>query len=348
VTSTAEAVVGAAFPQYWAALQSGDRSAAMQVATGLLRSGVPLVELLDLLVARAQGEVGRRWAADEWSVAQEHRATSIGEDVVAALAGDASGDGTVPSAGRRVLLSCVDGEWHTLPGRILTAALRAEGHEVTYLGASVPARHLTSMLHDDGPDVVALSCALPTALPAARRTIELARSAGIPVVVGGRGLGPQGRWGLALGASNWAADARTAATALQVPAFVDPAPALVFPDDAYRVVQRRRDAVVQTCMSRLEQLQRQDVDAYDERQLRRTHEDFGHITDFLAAALFVDDADIFTEFVGWLDALLVARGVPTATLDAGLALVETVLADHAGDLPRARKFLAAGRAALAS
>ena len=182
----------------------------MQIATGLQRSGVPLVDLLDLLVARAQGEVGRRWAADEWSVAQEHRATSIGEDVVAALAAGVAGDAAVPPSGRRVMLSCVDGEWHTLPGRILTAALRADGHEVTYLGASVPARHLTAMLHDDGPDVVALSCALPTALPAARQTIELARSAGIPVVVGGRGFGPQGRWGLALGASNWAADARTA------------------------------------------------------------------------------------------------------------------------------------------
>ena len=111
-------------------------------------------------------------------------------------------------------------------------------------------------------------------------------------------------------------------------------------------------------MSRLEQLHRPDVEAYDDRQLRRTHEDFGYIADFLAAALFVDDADVFTEFVGWLDALLVARGVPTATLDAGLALVDTVLADtvladtvpgdHAGDLPRARRFLATGRAALAA
>lgn len=344
MTDTATgAAIDAAFPRYWSALQAGDRRAALRIAIELQGSGVPLVDLLDLLVARAQGEVGRRWAVDEWSVAQEHRATSIGEDVVQALARDID----APSTGRRVILSCVDGEWHTLPGRILTAVLRSEGYEVTYLGASVPARHLTAMLHDDGPDVVALSCALPTALPAARDTIELSRAAGIPVVVGGRGFGPEGRWGLALGASSWAADARTAGAALDLPAFVEPVPAMQFPDAAYRSVQKHREAVVESCMSRLGHLQRSDVDRYDDRQLARTREDFGYIADFLAAALFVDDDQVFTDFVRWLDALLVARGVPTATLDAGLMLVDAVLAELAGDLSRASRFLAAGRAALA-
>ena len=272
-TTTTDAAIDAAFPGYWSALQSGDRRSALRIAVELQESGVPLVDLLDLLVARAQSEVGRRWAADEWSVAQEHRATSIGEDVVHVLARDLD----APSTGRRVMLSCVDGEWHTLPGRMLTAVLRSEGYEVTYLGASVPARHLTAMLHDDGPDVVALSCALPTALPAARQTIELSRAAGIPVVVGGRGFGPAGRWGLALGASSWAPDARTAATALDLPAFVDPVtrpgvPGRCVPFGTEASQAGGRGLHVPSGTSAAA-----DVDGYDNRQLARTREDFGYI-----------------------------------------------------------------------
>jgi methanogenic corrinoid protein MtbC1 len=332
-----------AFDSYWAALAAGDSAAAIAVATSEQQRGVALADVLTQLVCASQNEVGRRWAANEWNVAQEHRATSVSEDVVAAISAATASTGT----GRGVLVTCADGEWHSLPSRVLAAVLRDAGCRVTFLGASVPTRHLTQLLDDVGPDVVAISCALPTRLFDAREMIEAARSTGTPVIVGGRGFGPDGRWGRALGANGWAPDARSAVQLIEsgeLPPFTTPVPPLAAPDDA---IDRLRDSArvvvdetVQRMLARLP-----DVARYNRPQMARTEEDTAHIVNFLCAALFVDDEVLFIDFVGWLGHVLVSRGVAEATLAAGLREVGTTIETVCGALPRAQRFLAAGIAA---
>lgn len=334
-----------AFPEYWAALETGDSAEAVAVALRELDAGVPLLAVLDELVAAGQAEVGRRWAANEWDVAREHRATNVSEDVVANLAGRID----VAPNGRSAVIVCADGEWHALPSRLLAAALRSEGWRVTFLGASVPARHLGDLVHDVGPDVIAVSCALPTRLFEARRMIEVSRGAGVPVVVGGRGFGPDGRWGLALGANAWAPDARSALAALRdLDAFTTPAPPLDAPMDVVDVLRDGARTVVDRSVARMT-AELTDVARYDPTQRQRTEEDVQHIVDFLGAALYVDDVALFTDFVRWLRDILVARRVPAATLRNGLAVVAEVVAEQFGDgdsLGRALEFLGAGIAAV--
>ena len=146
-----------------------------------------------------------------------------------------------------IVMTCADGEWHALPSRVLSAALRGAGWSVTFLGASVPARHLAQLLHELGPDVTAISCALATRLPAAREMIEASRGAGIPVLVGGRGFGSDGRWGLTLGANAWAPDARSALAVVgdgTLPAFATPAPPHRARADTLAALRRRRPELV--------------------------------------------------------------------------------------------------------
>ena len=101
----------AVFGEYWDSVTRGDSIAATAVALRELDAGTPVIDLLEGLVCAAQAQVGSLWAMNEWNVAQEHRATSVGEDVVAALA---AGIGTAPT-GRHVVITCTDGEWHALP-----------------------------------------------------------------------------------------------------------------------------------------------------------------------------------------------------------------------------------------
>jgi hypothetical protein len=76
----------------------------------------------------------------------------------------------------------------------------------------------------------------------------------------------------------------------------------------------------------------------DRWQLARTAEDLGHILDFIAAAVLLDDPRVFAEFVDWLIVLLGARGVPAEVVDLGLrALLSAVPAE----LTAARDVLAA-------
>jgi methanogenic corrinoid protein MtbC1 len=326
---------------YWDALARGDRAAAVGIAVAQLDSGVDVVTLFDDLVRPAQLEVGRMWADNTWGVAREHVATSISEDVVAALASRAR----VEETRGEIVVTCVEGEWHSLPARIFAETFRLAGWRVSYLGASVPTVHLTAHLHDIGPDLTALSCSVSTSLPRARRMIEASRGAGIPVLAGGRGFGAGGVWAETLGANGWAPDPVAAMALIEDPgwpSYTDAAPPLVHPDAAYEELRVNRADLVERATKEFTS-RFPAVAGYTEEQTARTVEDFGHIVDFLATALYLDDVDLFTEFVGWLGQILTARGVPLAALQAGLSALGEVLPD---DLDRAQEFLARGLKAL--
>ncbi|WP_307832572.1 cobalamin B12-binding domain-containing protein [Planomonospora sp. ID91781] len=325
--------------RYLALIGGGDEYAAVDLALELLDGGVPAEELLLGLVAPAQRRVGELWAADAWSVAREHAATAISERVVAAVAARAR-SGPRPARGR-ITVACADGEYHALPTRLLAEVLRLRGWHVDFLGASVPGPHLITHLHQAGPDAVALSCTLPTRLPRAHATITACRAAGVPVLAGGRGFGADGRFARLLGADAWAPAADAAADLLDrgLPAFppeVSPAggPAHLA-DGEYTQLVRRRGEVVGAVLRALVAAHAPAA-SYSARQLESTAEDLAHLADFLAAALYVDDVSLFTEFVGWTAGVLRARGVPAASLAAGLAAFGRELRDF----PRAGRMLA--------
>lgn len=328
--------------RYWAALAAGDRRGAVRLALESLEAGSSVERTLAELVCPAQVEVGRRWAGNEWNVAQEHIATSISEEVVAALA--ATSDLAARTPVGTAVVCCVEGEWHALPARVLAETLRVNGWDVHYLGASLPAQHLAQYVHDVGPDVIGLSCSVSTSLPHARHMIEASRGAAVPVVAGGRGFGSDGRWARALGATGWAPTATDAARLLSEPTwprYSDPAPPLRHPDDAAEHLRAAAHDLAQQAMVRLE-ARFPAMRQYPATALERTREDLEHILDFLAAALYVDDATLLTEFVEWLHDLLAARNVPAVALTAGLEAVGEVVPDG----ERVRRFLSAARAAV--
>lgn len=338
-TATRGVAPETAYPDYLHCLAEADEPGAVDVARGLLDAGVPADRVLLELVAPAQAEVGERWARNEWSVAQEHAATHISERVVAAVAAYAD---VRPTRGR-IVVACMDGEWHALPARLVAEVLRLRGWQVTFLGASVPAAHLVSYLHRYDAYAVALACALPMRLPHAHRMIEACRRADVPVVVGGRGFGADGRWARRLGAA-WApngpaaADLLTDERTLRAGSSVSLAQ---LADDEYAALVSRRGELIDGALAELAQRFPVTRD-YTSAQLDSTVSDLGYILDFLAAALYVDDGSLFTEFVEWLVSILDSRGVPLATVEATLGHYGRLL--H--DFPRAVRYLQQGRGAV--
>ncbi|MEH0974666.1 cobalamin-dependent protein [Micromonospora sp. CPCC 205546] len=331
----------AAWSGYLDCLQEADEYAAVEVATGLLEAGVPAERVLLDLVAPAQAEVGERWARNEWSVAQEHAATHISERVVAAVAAYAN---PRPTRGR-VVVACMDGEWHALPPRLVAEVLRLRGWQVTFLGASVPAPHLVSYLHRHDAHAVALACALPVRLPHAHRMIEACRRVDVPVVVGGRGFGTDGRWARRLGVA-WAPDAPTAADLVadeRALRRVAPAELSHLADDEYTSLIKRRGELIDGALAELRERVPGTRD-YTPSQMDSTVSDLGYIVDFLAAALYVDDGTLFTEFVDWLVEILTSRGVPAPELGATLEHYGRVLRDF----PRAARFVGTARSSVAT
>ncbi|HEY2206352.1 MAG TPA: cobalamin-dependent protein [Pseudonocardia sp.] len=344
---TAPTVLAAAREQLWDALVDGDEHAATGTVLGALDEGVrPESVLLDL-IAPVQAMVGLEWAANRITVAQEHAATAINDRVIAALGQHPAAQATVTRG--RIVVACVDGEWHALPARLLAEVLRLRGWRVDFLGAQVPTRHLIAYLHQTGPAAVALSSSIPTRLPTAHAAITACQAAGVPVLVGGAAFGADGRHARLLGADAWASDARGAADQLdaglprQRPApahqAVDDLPHLA--DQEYTVVGRSTHQLVKEIMAGLAE-QVPEMARYTDLERQRTAEDVAHIVNFLAAALYTDDDELFTNFVTWTADILDARGVTAMSLYPTLDL----LAGQLKDFPRSIRLITAARRSL--
>ncbi|MEU7984761.1 cobalamin-dependent protein [Streptosporangium canum] len=326
----------AAGEDYLRRIGQADEFGAIDLVVGLLADGVPAERLLLELIAPAQRRVGELWAANRWSVAREHGATAVSERAVAAIAARVRPE---PSLGR-VAVACTDGEYHALPTRLLAEVLRLRGWRVDFLGANVPGPHLITHLHQSGPDAVALGCALATRLPRAHATLTACQAVGVPVLAGGSGFGADGRFARLLGADAWAAGADAAADRLAdgLPSFPVPSQAPAhLADEEYTHLRRRRGELLTGAMAALAGAY-PPMAAYTAHQLDTTAEDLGHILDFLAAALYVDDVEVFTGFVTWTRGVLRARGVPARALEAGLRIFH----DELRDFPRARHTLVRG------
>ncbi|MEV4493096.1 cobalamin-dependent protein [Micromonospora coxensis] len=326
----APAVTPADVAAYLDCLDRADPAAATRVATDLLAAGASVADVLVDLVAAAQREVGLRWLTGRWSVAQEHAATHVSEQVVDAVAARTG------RRGRRghVVMACVEGEWHALAARIVAEVVRDAGWRVTFLGASVPSRHLVSYLHQSGPDAVLLSCVQPSRLVRAARMVEACRTAGVPVVAGGPGFGTDGRWAAPVGAAAWGATARDAARLLDGPlhAAAHTGPPQPAGADEYVAVLHRRPDIVRLAVA--------EADLPEERA-----EDFAtavaHLVDALAAAIRVGDPQLLVDFAGWQGEVLAARGGRRPLLDVVLDSCARVLAEH----PRSGDYLRLARAA---
>ncbi|MEJ8282110.1 cobalamin B12-binding domain-containing protein [Pseudonocardia spirodelae] len=322
----------------WDAVLRGDEYTAVDVVVDALRDGIEAEAVLLEVIGAVQRRVGREWAANRISVAQEHAATAINERVISTLS-LTSGRHT---GGRgRVTVACVDGEWHALPARLLAEVLRLRGFTVDYLGAQVPAAHLISHLHRTGPDAVALSSSIATRLPTAHATISACQAAGVPVIVGGGAFGPDGRYARLLGADAWAPDARSAADALAAglpaPSHPHAQPMDDLPhlsDQEYTLVTRSTPRLVARVVERLAE-RVPAMSGYDDEQLRHTAEDVRHIVDFLAVSLYTGDAELFEQFLGWTTDVLAARSVPPAVIVPALDL----LAEELRDFTRASELL---------
>ncbi|MFE3323715.1 B12-binding domain-containing protein [Streptomyces sp. NPDC059176] len=331
----------------WTAVLDGDEHTAVDTAFAGLEGGLGAETVLLDVIAPVQGRVGAEWAANRISVAQEHAATAINDRVIAAVAREATVRGHAQRG--RVTVACVTGEWHALPARLVAEVLALRGWTVDFLGAQVPTPHLVAHLHRTDPAALLLSVSIPTHLPTAHAAISACQAIGIPVLAGGAAFGPDGRYARLLGAEGWAPDAKEAAAlvgrgverprpgGLHLP--VEDLPHLA--DQEFTLISRTKPLLVKQTLSDLEE-RLPAMRAYSARQREHTVEDVAHIVDHLAAALYVADGELFTDFVRWTADVLASRGVPVASLFPAL----DSLGEQMNDFPRARAHLNGARKAL--
>jgi methanogenic corrinoid protein MtbC1 len=310
-------------------------------ATHLVRDavddGASIEYVVTEVLAPAQRLVGERWQRGGWSIAQEHAATAIVDDLLGLLAVRA------PRGHRgSVALVSAEGEWHVTPARMAALVWRAAGWNVTFFGASTPPPHLRSTIGGLRTDLVAISCTIPLALPGAARVAEALDDLDLPVLGGGRAFGPDPHRAEALGLSGWVGSATEAPAVFE--RLMDRPAVRAEPlrtDDEELMLELQLPELIVAAERRL--LQRfPTMRAYDERQRARTREDLDHLLRFAAVSLRVGDERIFRDYVSWLPEVLHGHGVQPAAATAGIEALIGVIRD----LPRTTALLASGQEVL--
>lgn len=308
-------------------LATSDRRAAEEHCGALVRAGLTLERVVDDGLAPAMDQVGALWEAGVWSVVDEHLATAAAEAALSA----AALEGPAPRDRGPVVVGCVEGDWHSLPSRMVAEVLASHGWSVRFLGASSPTDLLVDHLTRQRPQAVVLTCSVVTALPAAMAAVDAVHGLDLPVYVGGRAFGGDPRRAEAIGADGWARDAAGAAELLRS--------GRSRPRGA-----RDSTARLEACRARRLLMPAWVVDAADElHQGRppasagvpdRTGPDLHHLLDTAGVGLLLDDPAVLDEQCAWLVRVLAGHGhPPDAVPDALAALGRTrPPGGHADDL----------------
>jgi methanogenic corrinoid protein MtbC1 len=174
-------------------LLSGEREAAQRLILDADDVGIPLVRLFDDILRPALLETGELWERGIITVGQEKEISAFCRDLIALLGSRHRMES--PADPTALVAACVEGEYHELGLRMITAILRERGYLVHYLGPSVDARFLVERVTARRPAAVLL-----TAVQAERRvalisTLEALQQIDIPgytpeILVGGAGVPP--------------------------------------------------------------------------------------------------------------------------------------------------------------
>lgn len=293
------------------------------VVDDLLLSGWNSERIVTDVLAVFQQEVGLRWQSGAWTVAQEHAASAVVDDLLGALGRHVP---TSVSHGT-VALVCAEGEWHVTPARMAALLLRLHGWHTSFLGGSTPPEQLARTLEDSRPTYLAVSCTRVLSLLGAARIAAVARKGGIPTLAGGPAFGTDPRRAERLGFDGWAPDI-AAASAILTRWLDEPPPPAPGPptedldDRAGAFVQV---SIVEQTIQRLADLV-PSVLHHGERPLALVRQDLSEILQAAHLAALTEDPRVFTDHLRWLAELQPARGLPHAAIRPSVAVLRDLSA----------------------
>lgn len=307
-----------------AALIDGDVHDARRLALGLLEDGYAFDDIVEGVFAPVQDEFGRRWAAGDLGIADEHAASEAVGELISHLSSVAE-----PPTGPRVVVAVPQHDSHGLGARVVAASLVLEGFDAIFLGASLPPEDLGDYLRSQEPAALVLSCSLTAALASAARSIAVAHEEQIPVIAGGRALADETR-GAQLGADSCALSPRDVLATLHRWTQTPPDSLRVAPDPIpeQRSLWARSAALVAAATATAgERAERPDRLADEMRSLLLV----------LESSVLLGEQNLLVEHLDWLRDVGPAHGMARDAIDASVSALTDALD---GDLERLGRALA--------
>ena len=190
-----------------AAVEAGNRTAAVAETTAAIDAGVDPKTILDAMTA-AMDVVGRKFQEGELYVPEmliAARAMKAGTEILEPLLAAA---GVVPEF--RAVIGTVEGDLHDIGKNLVGMMWKGGGIEVIDLGVNVAPAAFVEAAREHDAHLVGVSALLTTTMPNMRGVVEAVRAANlsIKVVIGGAPITPE--FAEQIGADGYAPDAGSA------------------------------------------------------------------------------------------------------------------------------------------
>ena len=167
------------------ALLAGNKAQCSHIVKSLINKDVPLVNIYEHLLKKSLYLIGDLWEQNKISVANEHLASSIVENILSELYIHLHPNIPVE---KKVIVCSVPGEQHQIGLKMVNDVFELYGWETYYLGANVPVKDLVHFAKGISPDLMAFSLSLYFNYPALVKLIgEISiHFPDTPILVGGQ------------------------------------------------------------------------------------------------------------------------------------------------------------------
>ena len=167
------------------ALLEGNRSLTLEITENYLLNGNNIMDLYENVLKSSLYKVGILWEKNKISVATEHLASALVETLLNEIHPRLDFKG---KKGYKVLLSCVENEYHQIGIKMVSDIFESNGWKTYFLGANTPTNELVSFASEIKPDILAISMSIYFHFPNFEKMINTIKNE-IPdqkILVGGQ------------------------------------------------------------------------------------------------------------------------------------------------------------------
>ncbi len=140
-----------------------------------MNEGLPVPQIYRSMIWPVMEQVAQMYREDRISLASEHMATRISRALADQLQTKLERG---ESNGKRMVLTCADGEPEELGAQMCADLFEAEGWDVYFVGGGVPDDEVLELVGRLRPELLLIFGTQPSGVPGVRRLIDLIREVG--------------------------------------------------------------------------------------------------------------------------------------------------------------------------
>ncbi|MBI1825322.1 MAG: cobalamin B12-binding domain-containing protein [Planctomycetes bacterium] len=162
--------------EYTSNLLAGNRPVCRRIINDLRQTMKTTDSIYHDLIWPAIERIEKLHRADRINLAAEHMATRINRAIADQLQ---TGLSMSPATGRKVVITCADGEPEELGAQICADLFESRGWEVFFLGGGVPNDEILNLVGQIRPDLLLIFGTQPGGVPGVRRLVDMIRDIGV-------------------------------------------------------------------------------------------------------------------------------------------------------------------------